>query len=691
MTGTRRWPVTLVTRLPLVVCVLCLVLVLAAVNLAILNGRSLAAIVFGEIVLTIAILATAFAIAGAIVASHRPVNATGWLLCAAAICQALIIFGEEYAAYTLVTHPGTLPGGPEMAWLKEWIWAPGLGLILVFVPLLFPDGRLLSHHWRWVGWLGAVSIALISVPYMVSLWPERGVALVVPGGEAESTIAPAIVKVTDLVGLPMMLVAALAALISQVVRFRRASRAERQQIKWIAFATALSLAFAVAFEGISSSGNNVLHNALVVLSFAIVPSIPASIVIAMLRYRLYNIDHIINRTLVYVTLTMSILGLYVAIVSYTGALLESDGDLLIPVVATGGVAMIFAPLRNRLQIGVNRLMYGERDNPYTVLSRLDQHLKTTNAPDAVLRAIVDTAAEALKLPYAMIEVRTNDEPQVIAVHGTPDPGPPVTVPLTYGTETIGRFVISPRAPGEPFNPADRRLLDDLARHAASAAYAFLLTTDLQHSRERLVNAREEERRRLRRDLHDGLGPQLATLALKLDTARNLLVREPQAAETIMKDLKGQAQAAIADIRRLVYNLRPPALDELGLVSAIREQAATFSQAGVQVSVEAPHAMPVLPAAIEVAAYRIVQEALTNVVRHAGATRCRVTLTLGSALEITVLDDGTGLPDDRRTGVGLSSMHERTAELGGSCIVERAGSTGGTCVRARIPLSSTVMP
>jgi signal transduction histidine kinase len=215
-----------------------------------------------------------------------------------------------------------------------------------------------------------------------------------------------------------------------------------------------------------------------------------------------------------------------------------------------------------------------------------------------------------------------------------------------------------------------------------------LTADLQRSRERLVTAREEERRRLRRDLHDGLGPALAAQTLKVGAARVLYGRDPGAADRLLGELERDIAAALADIRRLVYNLRPPTLDELGLCAAIRECAAQYHANGasqLHVAVEAPEHLPNLPAAVEVAAYRITQEALANVARHAGARSCRIRLTPGELLELEIADDGAGLPAERRLGVGLMSMRERAEELGGTCSVE-AALGGGTLVRAQLPLS-----
>jgi signal transduction histidine kinase len=256
----------------------------------------------------------------------------------------------------------------------------------------------------------------------------------------------------------------------------------------------------------------------------------------------------------------------------------------------------------------------------------------------------------------------------------------------YQREEIGRLVLSPRAPGEGFSDADRNLLEDLGRQAEVAVHAVRLTTDLQHSRERLVATREEERRRLRRDLHDGLGAQLAGLNVQAGALRRLIPRDPDAAEEVVVELREELRSAISDIRRLVYDLRPPALDDLGLLEALRRLAERYGSEGEQlrVLVEAPEDLPDLPAAVEVAVYRITQEALTNVVRHARAGTCVVRLAVDDDVTLEIVDDGVGIPAERSAGVGLSSMHERASELGGSCVVQSAPN-GGTRVLVRLPL------
>jgi signal transduction histidine kinase len=293
-----------------------------------------------------------------------------------------------------------------------------------------------------------------------------------------------------------------------------------------------------------------------VIDALVIAGIPVAAGIAILKYHLFDIDLLTTRTLVYGSLSAAVVGLYVLVVGFLGALLQARGSLLVSLLAAGLVAVLFAPLRERLQRGVNRLMYGERDNLYAVLSRLGQRLEATLEPSAALQTIAETVAQALKLPYVAVALQQDGELVTAAEYGT-SMGEPTILPLVYQKETVGGLILSPRTPKEPFGPADRHLLEDLARHAEVAVHAVRLTADLQRSRERLVTTREEERRRLRRDLHDGLGPQLATLTLKLDAARNLLTHEPKAADALLGELKAETQASIADIRRLVYALRPP--------------------------------------------------------------------------------------------------------------------------------------
>ncbi|MBI5034046.1 MAG: hypothetical protein HZB51_26285 [Chloroflexi bacterium] len=474
------------------------------------------------------------------------------------------------------------------------------------------------------------------------------------------------------------------AAIAMTLNYRASTGAARQRIRWVVFAALLSGGGSLL---VWTLPNAILGYSLITpnaLGLLLLP-FPLALAIAILRQRLFDIDIIINRTLVYGALTISTMALYAFAVGYIGNLMQASDRSLIAFLTTGVVAVLFEPLRERLQRAVNRLMYGERDDPYAVLSRLSQRLDTIVAPDAVLPTIVETIAQALKLPYAAIQLKQGDEFKTVAAYGLAT-GEPVVLPIVYKSEMIGQLNLSPRARGEEFSSTDRHLLDNLARQAGVAAHAVRLTADLQRSRERLVTAREEERRRIRRDLHDGLGPNLASLALKMDATRNLIPSNPAAADTLLADLTTQTQSAIADIRRLVYELRPPALDELGLVSAIREQAAQYNLAnGLHVLVNAPETgFPTLSAATEVAAYRIASEAMTNAARHAQAQHCEVRISLSDVLQIEITDDGVGIPSTHRTGVGLTSMRERAAELGGTLQVQNV-DRGGTQVVARLPL------
>ncbi len=661
-------------KLAWLMCALSVALVAFAAVFVLVNGTGIGTLMFLVSVLLCAVV-------GGIVASRLPTNPIGWFFLASAISFSALVLTDEYATYGLLPEPGSLPLARAMVWPQSWLWVPGAVLILAFVPLYFPDGRLVSRRWKPVVWF-AVAFSVVGAIYSAFLPGEiQGSGFTNPLGiEAQQPFIGIVGASMPPLWLGLLFVSAA----SLVVRFRRSAREERQQIKWLAFAASVVPAWFLVSPAVEAVAPTLFQ----VLETLVFAGIPVATGIAILKYRLYDIDLVINRTLVYGALTACVVGIYVLLVAYMGALLHAEGNLMVSLVATGVVAVVFAPLRERLQRGVNRLMYGERDDPYAVLRRLGQRLKATSAPEAVLSAIVETVAQSLKLPYAAIALRQEDGTfETVAAHDSPR-AEAMVLPLAYGAETIGQLILSPRAPGERFDPADRRLLDDLARHAETATYAMRLTADLQRSRERLVNAREEERRRMRRDLHDGLGPQLATLTLKLDAARNLLVQQPQAADALLVGVKAQTQAAISDIRHLVYDLRPPALDELGLIPAIREQAISYGQSGLDVSVEAPEELPLLPAAVEVAVYRIVQESLTNVVRHAIARTCRIRISVDENVHLEITDDGVGLPEDRRAGVGLSSMRERAAELGGTCAVEPSGPVGGTRVLARLPLPAS---
>jgi signal transduction histidine kinase len=648
----------------------------AAVVLGLSGGADLLIITFG------AAIGLVFAVTGALVASRLPRNPIGWIFCAFALLAGLGSLGDAYIPYE-----GGLPNRAWVAWAYEWFINAFTPALIALSFLLFPTGRLPSARWRPLMW----TVLLVSVTHAASAALAPGALTEYPlenpaGIEAAGWLRTLAEISLIVLTAPLMLLCAA----SLFLRLRRASGTERQQIKWFAYAAALLVLFAVAeitTRTIMGERGRVIEAAIFLIFAVVISCIPVSMGIAILRFRLYDIDLIINRTLVYGALSVIVVALYVLVVGSLGALLQLQSSLFASLLATGLVAVIFAPLRDRLQRAVNRLMYGHRDDPYMVLSGLGARLETTLAPNAVLPTIVESVSQALKLPYAAITLKRNTEGESVkvAAYGKKSVGEPLIVPLSYQRERVGELILSPRSAGESFSDSDLKLLGDLAHQVGVAAHGVRLSADLQRSRERLVTAREEERKRLRRDLHDGVGPQLAALILKLETARNLLSHDPKTA-ALMAELSEGARATVSDVRRSVRALRPPALDELGLVAALREGAAHYSHNGLHISVEAPESLPPLPAAVEVATYHIAQEAMTNVIRHAGASKCSIRITLDEQADVVHLeveDDGRGVGEDPKAGVGTHSMRERAEELGGRCTIE-ALPLGGTLVSVELP-------
>jgi len=564
------------------------------------------------------------------------------------------------------------------------------------------------------GWLFVPTLLLLVLSFPRRVWPvgrwPRRAAVVIYGlptaawivtllsGRAEPFLA--------LLALGTLMVVCCAGGITLHTLLRVRDPVLRAQTAWMALGVGVGFAFMPLFWVLIvlvPSFNDPLDRlpgwSNVLLNLGIGLTFPLSMGIAITRYRLFDIDMVINRALVYGTLTAVVIGVYVGIVSYLGTLLQLQNGLVLPLIATGVVAVLFQPLRERVQRGVNRLVYGERDEPYAVLARLGQRLEGAVVIDDLLPMIAETVARALKLPYAAIALPYDDTThlaaeyvaQPLTVDTMRAASANFTLPLVAQGETVGELRLALRHGEQELSAADMRLLNDLSRQAGIAVQATRLTSDLrqltvdlQESRERLVTAREEERRRLRRDLHDGLGPALASLMFKVDAARNVLRHDPVKADRLLESVAEQMQTTIADIRRLVYDLRPPALDQLGLVAALKQHTA-YVDRRTRMFVHAPNDLPPLPAAVEVAAYRIVLEAITNVVRHAEAQQCTVSITVDRhTLVVDIRDDGSGLPAQRHAGVGLRSMYERAAELGGTCTIETA-PTGGTSVRVHLPL------
>ena len=414
-----------------------------------------------------------------------------------------------------------------------------------------------------------------------------------------------------------------------------------------------------------------------------------ALAIAILRYRLFDIDLVINRALVYAALTTGVIGVYVLVVGYLGWLFRTEGNLTLSLIATGLIAVGFAPARQIVQRGVNRLLYGERDEPYRVLSQLGQQLETAAAPSVVLAQAAETLARSLKLPYVAIVHHAEHEARVLAAIGTA-PADVTQVPLTYAGAAVGALVVAPRDAAVPLSRADQRLLAEVARPISVVAHAAALQNRLEQARLRLVTERGEARRRLGSDLHDRIGHQLAAATRQVERASHLVDDQP-GARALLSEIIQQLRGVAHEVRGLAHALFPPELALLGLVEAIHERALAYAHLPVQVL--APGSLPDLPAEVEAALYAITLEALTNIDKHAHASRCVIRFQIvgstaygGPQLELVICDDGAGLSTGAARGVGLLSMQARAIEVGGSCQIDSQPGQG-TSVRVRIPCTA----
>lgn len=488
--------------------------------------------------------------------------------------------------------------------------------------------------------------------------------------------------VAQLAIVPVLILAGLAGL---AVQWRRADVADRARLRWVAAAAAFALGGGLLGWFLPTA---LTGSALLPWSAIGVTGLPFPLVLglAVSRHRLFGIETLVRRSLVYGGLTVGVLLTYAASVILLSALLPGDGPYAVTLLATGAAALVALPLRDRLQRGVSQLLYGDRDAPYRAIARLGERMGATLDPDSVLPTVAETVAQALRLPYAAIELRRGTGTALAAVHGTSRP-PLERLPLVHRGEAIGWLVLARRAPDEPFGAADRALLLDLTHQVAAAAYAVRLTAELRSSRERLVSAREEERRRLRRDLHDGVGPTLAGSLMKVEAARRLVGgASPEELERLLDDLARETRGAIDDVRRLAYELRPTTLDQLGLLGALEQEADRLGGGRISMTVSGTGALSPLPAAVEVAAYRIGVESLTNVVHHSGARHAWLDVRAEpGALVVDARDDGVGAPSDLVPGIGLTAMRERAEELGGELSVTSAAE-GGLRIVARLPLT-----
>jgi signal transduction histidine kinase len=592
------------------------------------------------------LIGVSFGLCGALIAWHRPSSALGWMYAAGGFCQTMSALTAPLGQ--LLSDHGAAEWVQRLdSTVFQWAWPVNITLIPISL-LLLPDGRLASRRWRPVAIAVGVTAPLFVLE--VGLGPEHPADLArsyltVGDGTYDSltwlwTVSEVRWAISVLIGVVCL-----------VVRYRHGNEVVRRQLLWLVVAAAVIVAAVVPWALVAGTPLAVLFT---------IPLLPAAVAAGVLRHQLLDIRLVVARGLTYGLLSGVVLAAYAGLV----VVLSDVASALL-------VALIALPLRSRLQAAVDQLLYGERGDPLKVASRVGRSL------GAGLPETLDEIRMALRLPYVGVVV----DGQLLASGGALD-GPSAELPLEGGTLVVGLRTGETR-----LDPADERVLVLLSGPLATAVHATTLLKQLQVSRERLVVAREEERRRLRRELHDGLGPLLTGVALSADTAANLAGGTADAAlQEKLSEVRSDTRSAIQEVRRIVDNLGSPALDSLGLVEALRIRADQVSRrsdgAELRTVVEAVE-LPPLPPAVEQAAYRIATEALTNVIRHSHATS--VVLRLGAdeaGLHCEVLDDG-GHTSAWRPGVGIVGMRERVAQLGGSCEVG-PGPSGGE-VRVCLPM------
>ncbi|MGH8893037.1 MAG: sensor histidine kinase [Actinomycetes bacterium] len=605
-----------------------------------------------------------FALSGAALVRLRPRNLIGWLLLACGLLQSVQTSSEAYAARALTDPDGSLPFGLFIMWVATWTWLPALLLPVLVLPPLYPTGRPASSFWLW-----HIRVSLVGILLLV-------VTAATNQGAMDDTVRAARLPwdaptwwawTTGLLTVTALLPATAVSLVGTVVRASRARGPERAQLVWLVCVVGAMVAtvflpidylFGVAYG-----------------------FVPIAVVVGVLRYRLLGIEVVIRRTLLYAPLTL-LVALTVGGLTTALARLVPDGPLPL-VIASAVVAVLVFPVATRLRRVVDRFVLGERADPFTVVDRLGAGLEV--ASDDPVRSMLEAVATSAAASYAVVR---DEQGRTVSDVGTPVDGT-ADIPLRHGGESLGSLSVGPRRGESAVTPADARLLEALAPHLAVVVRSRRLTEDLATERERVVVATLAERERLRRDLHDGLGPSMSGIALGLEAAAHALDREPGAARELLVRTRTEADAAVREIRRVLDGLRPAALDRCGLADAVRETASGLGlgrPGGPDFALDVDE-LPMLAAVVEEAAYRIVAESLNNVVRHAGARTCSVQLMRSNGdLCVAIRDDGAGVPAQRVDGVGLESMRRRAAELGGRLSVELA-RPHGTVVTALLPLRS----
>lgn len=625
------------------------------------------------------------AAAGVFVLRHDPRHALGWLMAAFGVWWAFDSLAASWLGYATLVEPAR-PGASAAFWVFQRLGS-GLLLLLPLVLLLYPDGRLPQGRWRVAGLLSLATTALLPlstllVPSSVAQ-PASGAGELAPQLKALN-LDPLTLPLPDsaweavlAVAYPLIPLSLLVPFVMVVVRYRKATGLRRTRMRWLLWAAIVDVLVVTSVFLLPDDAASLGLTVCIAVT-------AASVAIGLVRPDVIDVDVLLGNTLVYGALLALAFVVDVLVLGVLGNLLGSqfDRDEAL-VVAVFVVALLYAPLRDRLWRVVRRTVLGEREDPYRVVSGLAERLESSDAPEVQLLEVARTLARAFRTSYVGVEVDQVNGTRLLVEDGE-RPHETDAMPITYRGEPIGRLLLPVATRGTTLRASDERLLADVVRQAATAARATQLAAELQESRLRLRTAVEDERRRLRNELHDGLGPTLAAVASRIDTARITAGRAPEDSDRMLGLAREEISGLLTEVRRLVHGLRPPALDDVGLAGAVRQQVERLQAPGLTLTLDVDPALGELPAAVEVAAYRIVAEALTNVVRHAAAQTCTVRLSRGEALLVEVADDGRGIADSAVAGVGLVSLRERASELGGTCTVTN-GPRGGTVVRATLPL------
>jgi two-component system, NarL family, sensor kinase len=597
-----------------------------------------------------------------VLAGRRTSRLLGLVFVGAGAAAAVTAFVAAFAASAVSQSPAVLAA----VQLNGFVWVLGFLPLLTLVPLLYPDGRLPGPRWRLAVATSVAGTALLALAAGLHDETFAGRLPVTKPVTSDALATP-----LGVVATVLLVPSVLAALASLVVRLRHSAGLRRRQVSVLLAASGVLLLEVAVHSSLPAAVQPFAQAAAVLL-------VPVGIGVAITRHRAFELDLAICRVLVAVSVAVCLGAAFLTSFAVLRAVLGGPTTLATGV-AAGGTALLLQPLAARLSQGADRLLYGDRADPFAVISRFSARLRDGLPLEEIPLAICETVVGSLRLGSAALEVAGVD-----TVVGDPE-GPTYAVDLVHRGRPVGRLTVTPRPGERALDPRDRELLAAIADQVAPAVSSLGAYAQLRRSREALVAAREEERRRVRRELHDGVGAALAGARLQLESAR-ALVDDPVAGRLL--DAAGAGVAvAVQDVRHVTEDLRPPAIDELGLTGALCGLADRVTAPGRAVDVDVDE-LPALPAAVEVACYRIAAEALSNAVRHSGGGRFRVSARIdGVALVLEVADDGHGLPVVPRRGLGLDSMRQRAEEIGGRLTLEAAqppsAAHPGTVVRAEL--------